>query len=241
MGGSGVVTSPRADGYHRGVHEGAFERVYETARALGEETRFRLFRRLSLSDQPASVGELAKEFSLHPNAVRQHLARLEQAGLVVSRPHREGGAGRPRRLYLANQERLLLAPRPVGEIVSLLEKAIHGLSTDRDGLVEFGRSWGEAWARRRKRRNGLPRGRRARAEVLTGELSAWGWEPTTRQEDEGLRVETGRCLFHGEAPGANGRCCAVEEGLLAGLTEGLLNGQARIQLRGCQLDVLVDT
>lgn len=242
----GARSSPPADparsrpeGYHPGVDESAFDRVYETARALGEETRFRIYRRLSLSSHPASVSELAEDFSLHPNAVRQHLNRLEQAGLVVSRPHREGGAGRPRRLFHASPEALGFAPRPLGTLVSLLADGIKHLDAGRDELVEFGRSWGRAWAKRRKRENGMPRGLRARAEALAGELSEWGWEPTTREDGDRLRLETGRCLFRGSTPGSEGRQCAVEEGLLAGLTEGLLNGRVEVDLHGCQLELSV--
>src|SRR5687768_2802250 len=86
--------------YHRAVAVDGFDRLYETARALGEDTRFRIYRQLYRSSDPVAVTTLAQEFSLHPNAIRQHLSRLEQAGLVVSRAERGGGgAGRPRRLY----------------------------------------------------------------------------------------------------------------------------------------------
>ena len=62
--------------------EATFQRVFETARALGEETRFRIYRQLSLSPDPSSVSQLAEVFSLHPNAILHHLPRLEQAGIV---------------------------------------------------------------------------------------------------------------------------------------------------------------
>src|SRR5919106_2264695 len=71
------------------------DRLYETARALGEETRFKVYRAICVADDPVPVSALADSFSLHPNAIRQHLGRLEQAGLVVSRADRDGiGAGR---------------------------------------------------------------------------------------------------------------------------------------------------
>ncbi len=219
----------------------AFERVYETARALGEETRFRIYRQLRVSADPVSVTDLAETFSLHPNAIRQHLARLEQAGLVVSRPHREGGAGRPRRLYRARPEPLELnrSGSTVSAVVTLLSEAIDTLPADHDQLVAFGEAWGRAWAKRRKRANGAPRSRRGRAELLATELTEWGWEPTTRREDGVLRLETGRCLFNGSTPGRNDRCCALEEGLLAGLVDGILSGRASTAIEGCQLAVVL--
>lgn len=221
--------------------ENGFERLYETARALGEETRFRIYRHLSVSETPTSVSDLAEAFSLHPNAVRQHLARLEQAGLVVSRPHREGGAGRPRRLFQRSPERQVLgrSPRPLGALVSVLADALDDLPAGRDDLVAFGRTWGRAWARRRKRENGAPRSRQARVQLLAGELAHWGWNPSTSVEDSAIRLETRRCLFHASRPGRPDRCCILEEGLLGGLTDGLLNGRAEVSVRGCRLEVSI--
>jgi DNA-binding transcriptional ArsR family regulator len=160
-----------------------FDRLYETARALGEETRFGIYRQICVSDAPLGVTELAQAFSLHPNAVRQHLARLEQAGLLVSRPDRPGGAGRPRRLYEPNPEPADLA-HPLGTLRSLVEMlsgAVDTLSPDRGSLVEFGRRWGRTWALRRKRENGgSSRSRRGRANLLSRELAEWGWRPASR-------------------------------------------------------------
>jgi predicted ArsR family transcriptional regulator len=215
--------------------EATYERVFETARALGEETRFRIYRQLSLSPDPVSVSELARAFSLHENAIRPHLSRLEQAGLVTSRLHREGGAGRPRRVYWASPELTAFpASHPMRTFVAMLDEAIDALPAEREGLVAFGRAWGRAWARRRRRANGARRSRAARAELLTEELAEWGWEPTSRQDDGVFQVETGRCLFRSTPPGAHGRCCALEEGLLTGLAEGLLNGRPSVVVDGCR-------
>ena len=221
-----------------------FDRLYETARALGEETRFRIYRQLCLADAPVSVHALAEEFSLHPNAIRQHLARLEQAGLAVSRPDRGGGgAGRPRRLFEPSPEPVEFThpPRSTRALVALLADAMDSLPADHRRLVEFGRGWGRSWATRRKRRNGsVPRSRRGRAELLARELTEWGWRPSTAREAGGVRLSTGRCLFHDGSPGMNGRCCALEEGLLTGLVETLVNGHARVvRTQGCRLDVVL--
>lgn len=222
--------------------EETFGRVFETARALGEGTRFRIFRRLCRSGpDPVSVRDLTEGFDLHPNAIRQHLARLEQAGLVTSSPRREGGAGRPRRVYRATPEGLRVGATrgSPGALLSVLEEAVQALPADREALVEFGRAWGRAWARRRRSESGPTRGRRARAELLATELAIWGWEPTTDRSNGTIRVATGRCLFRGDSPGSNGRCCALEEGFLSGLAEGLLEGRATVALDGCQLALSV--
>jgi predicted ArsR family transcriptional regulator len=218
-----------------------FDRLYETARALGEETRFRIYREVCVSDTPRSVTELAEAFSLHPNAVRVHLARLEQAGLLVSRADRPGGAGRPRRLYESSPDPVELV-HPLGSLrslVDMLSGAMDTLSPDRRRLVEFGRNWGRTWATRRRRENGgTSRSRRGRARLLSQELAEWGWRPSSNRENGRTRLTTERCLFHDRKPGNHGGCCALEEGLLRGLVEGFLNGQTEgLRVDGCRFEV----
>jgi predicted ArsR family transcriptional regulator len=219
-----------------------FDRLYETARALGEDTRFRIYRHLCRSEGPVAVTTLAQSFDLHPNAIRQHLSRLQQAGLVVSRAERGGGgAGRPRRLYEPSPEPIDFAhpPRSMQFLVTVLVEAVDTLPGDDSMLIEFGRAWGRSWAIRRKRERGAgPRSRKGRAELLAGELRDWGWRPTLAPDNGDFRLTSGRCLWKDLAPSSNGRSCALEEGLLTGLAETLLNGHARsIRAQGCGLEV----
>jgi predicted ArsR family transcriptional regulator len=219
-----------------------FDRLYETARALGEDTRFRIYRQLCRTESAVAVTTLAQEFSLHPNAIRQHLSRLEQAGLVVSRAERGGGgAGRPRRLYEASPEPIDFAhpPRSMRMLVTVLAETVDALPSDADTLVRFGRSWGRNWATRRKRGNGgTPRSRRGRADLLAGELRDWGWRPTVVRTGSQFTLTTGRCLWRDLVPSSNGRSCALEEGLVTGLTEALVNGHATVvRSEGCLLEV----
>jgi predicted ArsR family transcriptional regulator len=218
-----------------------FDTLYETARALGEETRFRIYRRLSVSGHAESVTELARHFDLHPNAIRQHLARLEQAGLVVSSPDRSNGAGRPPRLYEPSLEPLELGypPRTLKPLVTVLAHAVDALSAEPAELRDIGRSWGRSWAARRRAGNGgVPRSKRRRGELLARHLAEWGWRPIVRKQNGGIRISTGRCLFHDLLTERDGRCCSLEEGLLAGLVEGMVNGQAEVvRLPGCRLEI----
>jgi predicted ArsR family transcriptional regulator len=220
-----------------------FDRLYETARALGEDTRFRIYRHLCRSDGPVAVTTLAESFSLHPNAIRQHLSRLEQAGLVVSRAERGGGgAGRPRRLYDPSPDPVDFAPpRSMQTLVAVLAETIDALPSDDATLVAFGRAWARSWAARRKRENGgTPRSRRGRADLLARELRDWGWRPQVVRENGDIRLITGRCLWRDLVPSSNGRCCALEEGLVTGLTEALGGGDARvIRAEGCRLEVAI--
>jgi predicted ArsR family transcriptional regulator len=219
-----------------------FDRLYETARALGEDTRFRIYRELCRSPAPVAVSALAERFSLHPNAIRQHLSRLEQAGLIVSRAERGGGgAGRPRRLYEPSPDPVDFAhpPRSMRLLTTVLAEAVEALPTDDRGLTAFGRAWGRSWGSRRKRdRGGTPRSRRGRTELLAGELRDWGWRPEVVRQNGDVRLTTGRCLWRDLSPASEGSCCALEQGLLTGMTEALLNGHAEVvRAEGCDFEV----
>jgi predicted ArsR family transcriptional regulator len=63
--------------------------------ALGQRTRARLFSLLGELRRPAGTDELAQRLDLHPNGVRLHLERLEEAALVL-RVRERRARGRPR-------------------------------------------------------------------------------------------------------------------------------------------------
>ena len=54
--------------------------VQREARALGDPTRYRLFRYIADAEGPVSVAELTTYVGLNHNAIRQHLAVLKNAG-----------------------------------------------------------------------------------------------------------------------------------------------------------------
>lgn len=69
------------------------------ARALGDPTRYAIFRNIADSSVVVDVARLTAHFGLNHNAIRQHLAKLVHAGLVVETTARDGAPGRPRHLY----------------------------------------------------------------------------------------------------------------------------------------------
>ena len=73
--------------------------VQEQARALGDPTRHAIFSRIAEAGQPVGVSDLNEDFSLNHNAIRQHLAKLVDAGLVVETKAPPTGRGRPRLVY----------------------------------------------------------------------------------------------------------------------------------------------
>lgn len=73
--------------------------LQQQARALGDPTRHGIFRYIADAERPVGVAELTTWFGLNHNAIRQHLAKLLDAGLVVETTVPNGGPGRPRLLY----------------------------------------------------------------------------------------------------------------------------------------------
>ncbi len=69
------------------------------ARALGDPTRYEIFRYVVDAGRPVDVAELTEEFGFNHNAIRQHLAKLVRAGLVAEDRAPASGRGRPRLVY----------------------------------------------------------------------------------------------------------------------------------------------
>ena len=71
--------------------------IQREARALGDPTRHRLFHYIVDSKQPVGVAELTACVQLNHNAVRQHLAVLKEAELVIEEVEIRDRPGRPPR------------------------------------------------------------------------------------------------------------------------------------------------
>ena len=146
-------------------------------KALGDETRFSMYRELATATSPLSAQELAERLGLHANTVRLHLERLREAGLVDVEPVHRGTVGRPQHLYL------LAAGAP-------------GLGFDPPSYTLPGGSAGGAGraGRRRCRRRDRDRsrlGRRGRSahavasclKALESEMRRLGFEPAVEPGD----------------------------------------------------------
>jgi predicted ArsR family transcriptional regulator len=73
--------------------------LQEQARALGDPTRHGIFRYVADAGRPVGVAELTSHFGLNHNAIRQHLAKLLDAEMVIEATLQGAGPGRPRLVY----------------------------------------------------------------------------------------------------------------------------------------------
>src|SRR3989475_7803276 len=78
-------------------------KALEVHKALADDTRYRLYHYIGLAGRPVSVREMSRRLSLHPNTLRPHLRRLEEAGLVSREIRKTAAVGRPQTLYTARE------------------------------------------------------------------------------------------------------------------------------------------
>jgi predicted ArsR family transcriptional regulator len=95
--------SPSPEGNDRSIVKGpgrGTDPLAVLGDAFGDPTRRDLYRRVVISEEPLSAGELAAATGLHRTVVRSHLEKLVELGLLDSAPRRDGRGGRPAKLYL---------------------------------------------------------------------------------------------------------------------------------------------
>jgi predicted ArsR family transcriptional regulator len=192
--------------------DAAPDEVQQQGRALGDPTRHRLFRYLVDASRPVGVRELTDLVGLNHNAVRQHLAVLRDAGLVVEETEARSRPGRPRLLYRLHPEVAGSwgTPGAYAWLAGLLSQSV------RDGVDarEVGRRDG-------RRRAAVMAGGRDALDALRGELEERGFRPA--RADRGRRVDfvLGRCPFADVATTDPDTVCRLHLGLAEGLAEGL--------------------
>ena len=181
-------------------------RLQQQARALGDPTRFAMFQHVSAAESPVRVAALTSHFGLNHNAVRQHLAKLCDAGLLVEEVAGRTGPGRP-----ALQYRLAPgvpgtwgSPGPYEELSMLLLSVL----VDGERPREVGRAAGEraAWASG----EGPVVGR------LCGEMQRRGFEPRVAGEGD---VVLELCPFVAAASAQPDVICELHRGLVEGFVE----------------------
>ncbi len=188
------------------------EELQQEARALGDPTRHRLFRYIAEAPGPVGVAELTDFVALNHNAVRQHLAVLKSAGLVVEEVEDRSRPGRPRLLYR-------LAPEAAGRWGTAGAYAwLAGLLSDSVrrhlGPRQVGRQEGH-------RRGAELAGSGESMDLLEIEIERRGFRPTRVVRGRKVDLVLGRCPFADVAGSDPDTVCQLHLGLAEGLAEGL--------------------
>ena len=164
----------------------------EVHKALADDTRFRLYRYLGLSGRPVSVRELSTRLSLHPNTLRSHLRRLEEA------------EGRDYRLLAEILAGLLTGKRSLERAETLTME------------------WGQYLVTQGGPKPGTRLPARRNLGVLQEAMARAGFDPRFhRRGGQTVEVSLRDCPFRDLAEDHRELACSIHRGLLAGMLRGL--------------------
>ncbi len=181
------------------------DEMQRQAKALGEPSRFRLFRHIVEADDPVLVAELTELLGFHHNAIRQHLAVLVEAGLVAETVERRATPGRPRKRYSPRLD-ALDAFGPLAGSYQRLADLLLDLATGSDEPYAVGR-------RAETEATGpTPEDRADPVPGLVDQLTVSGFQPSLVDET----IVLGHCPFADVAARSPGVICELHRGLLDG-------------------------
>ncbi|MGH9079518.1 MAG: helix-turn-helix transcriptional regulator [Acidimicrobiales bacterium] len=195
----GTVQSP--------LGRGAPRPAQTEARALGDPTRYRIFRYIADAHRSVGVAELTDLLRLNHNAVRQHLAVLKEAALVGEQHERRDRPGRPRLLYRVNPDICGSwgTEGPYELLATLLAEVVRTQASPRQV--------GQRAGRRRARQ--IQKGGDAVA-ALEEELTAGGFHPSSIPHARGCDFVLDRCPFVKVAVTDPATVCQLHLGLAEG-------------------------
>jgi predicted ArsR family transcriptional regulator len=191
----------------------------EIHKALADDTRYRLYRHLRLVDRPVSVREMSRRLSLHPNTLRPHLRRLEEAGLVTHQVRKTAGVGRPQTQYRAVE--------PSGDEARdfrLLAEMLCGLVRTKrevDRATALAREWGGYLVAQGGPKPGVRLPARLNLARLQEAMARAGFEPRFRRTGAGVEVTLRDCPFRELTEDYRDLVCSLHRGLAEGMLAGL--------------------
>lgn len=182
------------------------------ARALGDPTRYKIFR--YIVDAPGLVGvaELTDLLGLNHNAIRQHLAQLVAAELVLESTVPQTGRGRPRLGYRPNpgiDERWGVIG-PFERLSLWLTEIVRTGDTPFDVGLRVGR---------RSRLGGDPVNDPQSAFVE--QLAAGGYAPAATITGDRADVTLTNCPFASAALADPDTICELHRGITTGIAEAI--------------------
>ena len=200
------VTAPAAD------RPQMRELIQRQARALGDPTRYDIFRYVAAASGPVRVSTLATHFGFNHNAIRQHLAKLTDAMLLTEELAPPSTAGRPPLQYRVAPTAMGSwgAPGPYELLAVLLLRVARGPG----GPAEAGREAGrELSATYRPDYEAL--------DALESEMASRGFEPRRDLREPLIELVLERCPFQAAASADPAIVCEIHRGLAQGILEGM--------------------
>jgi predicted ArsR family transcriptional regulator len=185
------------------------ETLQQQARALGDPTRHRIFRYVVDAGRPVGVAELTDFLGLNHNAIRQHLAKLVDADLLLESTVPTGGQGRPRLVYEPNPaaDSRWGVVGPYERLSLLLTEVIRSGDTPE----EVGRRAGSEFHQATEPDEAV--------EALEAAMTRLGFEPVVRRRGRSVDCVLDTCPFAAAALADRDTVCALHLGLAKGITE----------------------
>lgn len=204
---------------------------------LLQPTRARLFALLVELRRPAATDELARHLKLHPNGVRTHLERLQEAGLVV-RHRAPRPRGRPRDEWSLAPEAAPggAPPRAYGDLARWLARAIPPRPARLREVERAGREIGREIA---------PDGAASVEAALRDTFTGLGFQPLLDSEPSaGLSCRLRNCPYRDSVKENQEVVCTLHRGITRGLLE-VLAPNAQLagfvphdpDLAGCEIQI----
>lgn len=198
--------------------------ILKLSKALGEDTRFAIFKEIAGAENPQTVRDLVCTFGMHHSAVRIHLNRLHDAGLIISKPlDRRGVVGRPQLVYLPNPTAtsFTLPPRNFELLARMALEFTVASAGAHLPAEEFATSWGNAYIRDGDRvgaRLPLPEALSA----LVDELRGMGGSPTlAKLNGDSYALVEYNCLFGDVSSHYEPLVCSLHQAAMQGMLEEL--------------------
>jgi predicted ArsR family transcriptional regulator len=184
--------------------------LQQQARALGDPTRHDIFRYVADASFPVDVAELTDHFGLNHNAIRQHLAKLVDAELVVEDTAPSSGRGRPRLVYVLDPgaESRWGVTGPYERLSLWLAEIVRTGDTP----VEVGRRAGHAG---RHGPGDDPVG------ALVDEMARHGFDPVARRRGTEVAITLRTCPFESTALAEPGTVCELHLGMAQGIADAV--------------------
>jgi predicted ArsR family transcriptional regulator len=185
--------------------------LQQQARALGDPTRHKIFVFISAATNGVGIADINAEFPFNHNAIRQHVAKLVDAGLVVERRESGGRPGRPRLVYE-------LAPDvdsrwgtvgPYQRLSLLLAEMVE----TGDPALEVGRRAGRLLGSSAAATTDA-------ADTMRAVMAQQGFDPELRRKAHSAEVVLRSCPFETAALGHRETICTLHLGLAEGLADG---------------------
>jgi predicted ArsR family transcriptional regulator len=200
--------------------------LLKTSKALGDETRLSIYHYLERPHKEnVSVRHLARHFKLHPNAIRQHLTKLEEAGLVSSESLKPTSSGRPQRVYKLKGpvHGAELLPRDYKLLCEMLLELMVTSKIPIQEIKSFGRKWGERLVKTRLGKDREPFSPDEIARLLVGQFSGWGFEPKLAGlSDRRIDIRLQNCIFREVVEFHPDLVCPLLHGVLEGMLSPLI-------------------